>query len=48
MSPLLVADTPRLEDLHLRYDKTGYSIYVLGKAGEPRPYRKLYVSAESR
>jgi hypothetical protein len=41
-----IDDTARMEDLHLRWDTNGYAVYVLGKAGEARPFRQMYITME--
>jgi hypothetical protein len=36
-----IEDTDRIDDLHLRFGTEGYSVLLLGKAGEPRPGVRL-------
>jgi hypothetical protein len=41
-------DSGLIEDLHLRYDNTGYQVYLLGKAGEARRNRRLTLALATR
>jgi hypothetical protein len=41
-------DSSKLEDLHLRHDTGGYSVWCLGAAGEARPHRAVRVTLTHR